>query len=82
MTKACATAAAALLVAGSSVQAQVVHGRVIDDATAAPLDLVSIELLDGAGERRAGTVSDSVGEFSLRAAVCRCCDGRRRNRAG
>jgi hypothetical protein len=67
MIKACTMAGALLLAVAPALEGQVVHGRVVDDATAAPLDFVTIDLLDGTGERRGGTVSDSAGEFSVRA---------------
>jgi hypothetical protein len=58
--------AAVLLLLPVTVQGQVIHGRVIHDATSAPLDLVTMELLDAAGERRGGVVTDTLGRFSVR----------------
>jgi hypothetical protein len=57
-----------LLVSGSAhAHAQVIHGRVLDDVTATPLDLVAIELRDAADAVRGIATTDSAGRFSIRA---------------
>jgi hypothetical protein len=61
--------ATVLLVAAPGVAAQVIHGRVLDEATGEPLGVVSVELVDGAGKGRTLTETDSAGVFRLRAPV-------------
>lgn len=62
-----ATLVGLALVSAVPASAQVIHGKVLEETTSQPLDLVSIELIDDAGERRASVASDSAGAFRLRA---------------
>src|SRR5688500_609995 len=55
----------ALILCGalSPAHAQLVHGRVVDAGTMRPIETVSVELIDSAGERRARAVTDTAGAF-------------------
>ncbi|HSJ09473.1 MAG TPA: carboxypeptidase-like regulatory domain-containing protein [Longimicrobiales bacterium] len=60
-----------LLLLASPAAAQSVTGRVVDDATGAPLMLVELRLLDETGAARNRVASDSAGIFRLHATAGR-----------
>ncbi|HEX6306764.1 MAG TPA: carboxypeptidase regulatory-like domain-containing protein [Longimicrobiales bacterium] len=64
------TALFALLLLGIAsrpLHAQVVVGRLIDTSANRPIAAAFVQLLDSAGVRRAGALTDSAGQFTLRA---------------
>ncbi len=48
-----------------ALSAQTIVGRIVDEATRAPVNQADIALLDGSGLRRANALADSLGNFRL-----------------